>query len=73
MGTMIDNAIHDTEVMKEYLEYRDEPRSWGLGVLIDIAHKYQKIQEIVEHWACCGNPSESIIAISEVLEDGNDD
>lgn len=35
--------------------------------------KYQKIEEIVEHWACCGNPSDSMIAISEVLEDGNVD
>lgn len=29
--------------------------------------------EIVNHWACCGNPTDSMIAISEVLEDGNDD
>ena len=44
----IENAIHDTEVMKEYLGYRDEARSEGLGVLIDIAHKYQKIEKIKE-------------------------
>jgi hypothetical protein len=29
------------------------------------------VQEIVEHWACCGNASSSMIAISEVL-DGDD-
>ena len=39
---------------------------------LDIIDKYQKIQQIVEHWACCGNPSDSMIAISEVLEDGNE-
>lgn len=39
---------------------------------VDTMRKYQKIQEIVEHWACCGNPSDSMIAISEVVEDGND-
>ena len=31
----------------------------------------QKIREIVEHWTYCGNPSYSMIAISEVIEDGN--
>ena len=40
---------------------------------LDIINKYQKIQEIVEHWACCGNPSDSMIAISEVIEDGKTD
>lgn len=38
--------------------------------IADTMRKYQKIQEIVEHWACCGNPTDSMIAISEVLEDG---
>ncbi|MBQ7428360.1 hypothetical protein [Butyrivibrio sp.] len=73
MGTMIDNAIHDTEVMKEYLEYRDEPRSWGLGVLIDIAHKYQKIQEIAEPLKGLSADEMSYVElrIREIL-DGND-
>jgi hypothetical protein len=43
----------------------------SLDMAIDIMRKYQKIQEIVEHWACCGNPSDSMIAISEVLENGS--
>lgn len=37
--------------------------------IIDTMHKYQKIEKIVEHWACCGYPSESMIAIKEVIED----
>jgi len=41
-------------------------------VAIDTMRKYQKIEQIVEHWACCGNPSDSMIAISEVLEDGSE-
>lgn len=42
-------------------------------IAIETMNKYQKIKEIVEHWACCGNPSDSMIAISEVLEDGKND
>jgi hypothetical protein len=34
-----------------------------------ILRKYQKIEKIVEHWACCGYPSDSMIAIKEVIED----
>ncbi len=41
--------------------------------LVEWLGQLQKIQEIVEHWDCCGNPSDSMIAISEVVEDGNDD
>lgn len=41
-------------------------------IAVETMRKYQKIKEIVEHWACCGNPSDSMIAISEVLEDGNE-
>lgn len=37
---------------------------------IDTMRKYQKIEQTIEHWACCGNPSNSMMAISEVLEDG---
>lgn len=72
----IDEAIHDTEVMKKYLEYRDEPRSDGLGVLIDIAYKYQKIKEIVENnngWTDSTlEHSRAFAKIVEVIEDGND-
>ncbi len=35
---------------------------------IDIMNKYQKIEKIVAHWACCGYPSESMKAIKEVIE-----
>ena len=74
MGITIDDAIHDTEVMKEYLEHRDEPRSEGLGVLINIAHKYQKIEQIVkDDWYKPYQNSETLRRISEVLEDGKID
>ena len=59
------NNKDDTEFNKANIE--------ALNVVIATMHKYQKIQEIVEHWACCGNPSDSMIAISEVLDNGNDD
>lgn len=71
MEMSIDEAIHDTEVMKEYLEYRDEPCSEGLGVLIDIAHKYQKIQEIVEN-RNSKPPLVTLNRIIKVVEDGNE-
>lgn len=35
----------------------------------ELLRKYQKIEKIVEHWACCGYPSDSMIAIKEVIED----
>ena len=39
---------------------------------LNIIDKYQKIKEIVEHWSRCGESSDSMMAISEVLEDEND-
>ena len=71
MGIIIDDAIHDTEVMKEYLEYRDEPRSEGLGVAINIMRKYQKIEEIVELYKKFGNIDIFMQIIREVVEDAN--
>ena len=53
--------------IKEYQYYIERYK-----LTIDTMNKYRKIQEIVEHWACCGNPLDSMTAISEVLEDGND-
>ena len=69
MGMPIDDAI---EVM-EYLKTQN-PQLKSIDVAIDAMKKYQKIQAIiVEHWACCGNPSDSMIAISEVIIDGEID
>lgn len=72
MGMTTEDAIHDTEVMKEYLEYRGEPRSEGLGVVINIAHKYQKIEQIISDGYLQGKTSgEMLLDIKGVLEDGN--
>ena len=80
MGMTIDLAMNNLgEILKEATDgensvcYVTENDAETLQVAIDIMHKYQKIEEIVEHWACCGNPSDSMIAISEVLDNGNDD
>lgn len=56
------------EFLGEYYRQRE-----AKDVAIDVMRKYQKIEQIVEHWACCGNPSDSMIAISEVIEDGKID
>ena len=75
METTIDDSIR---LLEHYHEWEKQYGMYGSGVdyashkLVEVAKKYQKIQEIVEHWACCGNPSDSMIAISEVIEDGND-
>lgn len=74
MKMPIDEAIRRIDE-HNYIHQRKEPRAVyiteAFDTLIGVAKKYQKITEIVEHWACCGNPSDSMIAISEVL-DGND-
>lgn len=73
MGMTIDEAIEKYKNQAEWehshnnMDYCEEYEQ-----LAKWLEKLQKIQEIVEHWACCGNPSDSMIAISEVLEDGND-
>lgn len=69
MGMTIDERIAQLVRVKHYAS----PRHYEtLDVAIETMKKYQKIEEIVEHWACCGNPSDSMIAISEVLENGKD-
>ena len=50
--------------LQGYLEFKQ---------LTEWLEKLQKIEQIVEHWACCGTLSDSMIAISEVLEDGKTD
>ena len=76
MGMTIDEAIHDTEVMKEYLEYQDEPRSEGLGVAIEIMRKYQKIREIVTNneleWGNASVRANAFLEVKKVVEDGKD-
>ena len=77
MKMTIDNAIeHIKQARFDYCEFWEETKddtTIAYDLAIDIMRKYQKIEEIVEHWACCGNPSYSMVAISEVLEDGNYD
>ena len=70
MGMTIDKAI---EHGKEQLEIFGGEHNEFIQTAIDTMRKYKKIKQIVDHWACCGNPSDSMIAISEVLEDGNVD
>jgi hypothetical protein len=66
------------EAIKRYKSDAEYERTHGdlqgrleFRQLVEWLRRYQKIQEIVEHWACCGNASSSMIAISEVL-DGDD-
>lgn len=45
----------------------------ALKTAIETMQKYQKIKQIVEHWACCGNVTDSMMEISEVVENENVD
>ena len=75
MGMSIDEAIHDTEVMKEYLECRGEIRSEGLGVAIETMRKYQQIEEIYKNWCypTYFNATDAMNKLGEVLKDGKID
>ena len=70
MRMSIDEARTQLIMQKAYALGRDYK---ALEIALDTLRKYQKIVEIVEHWVCCGNPSDSMIAISEVVEDGKID
>jgi hypothetical protein len=79
MGMTIEEAItHIMDVICENntIKHSDlvvfDNEKQALRIAAETMHKYQKIEQIVEHWACCGNPSDSMIAISEVI-DGNVD
>lgn len=57
--------------LKDFPEVGSDSKIKALGEALVIIHKYEKIQEIVEHWACCGNPSDLMITISEVIDGGD--
>lgn len=65
MEMTIDNAI--TWLNTD--DFESKGFADATSVAINTMRKYKKIVDIVEHWACCGNPLDSMIAISEVLED----
>ena len=44
----------------------------SINVALNTIRKYQKIQEIVDQWAKGSDLTDSMIAISEILEDEND-
>ena len=67
MGMTIDKTIEFFNGLECHTPQAKDARDTA----IETMRKYQQIEEIVEHWACCGNPSDSMIAISEVLDDGN--
>jgi hypothetical protein len=79
--TIDDNVDFLNEAKKFYEEIANNPslnetiKTYftieSLESAINIMRKYQKIEKIVAHWACCGYPSESMIAIKEVIEDDN--
>jgi len=75
MGMTIDEAIHDTEVMKEYLECRNEARAEGLGVAIETMRKYQKIADLYDYWRSgkCEYTVSCMENIGKVLRGRNDD
>lgn len=68
MGMSIDESMKVLQEVPKVMSITKE----SINVALDTMRKYQKIEQIVNHWACCGNPTDSMIAISEVLEDGND-
>ena len=84
MGMSIDNSIR---LLEDYLEWQKLHDMDGTGIdeatrnLIDVAKKYQKIKEIIQHWIDEDLASESpsfadsgtIEDIIEVIKDGNDE
>jgi hypothetical protein len=69
MGMTIDEAI---EIINHYLDYPKEEVRKALLVAIETMRKYQKIEEIVKAWNDM-NSFDSMLKISEVLEDGRND
>ena len=68
MGRKIDAIIQSLTAMKSVIGVNQ----LTINEAVDTMRKYQKIEQIVEHWAGCGNPSDAMIAISEVLENGKE-
>ena len=71
MGMTIEEIIQELERTKDY-PANDPASDEALDGAIDIIHKYQKIEQIVKAWNDM-NSFDSMLRISEVLEDGNID
>ena len=90
MGMTIDEAVEDlVELARYYISHygedstnnvpMDNENVLAIDTLIDVARKYQKIEQIYRKWNVdFGKQDYEILrqigqVISEVLEDGNDD
>ncbi len=75
MGMTIDESITELDKARDSIEpclFLDEAIDQSMKTAIEIMRKYQKIQEIVKAWNDM-NSFDSMLKISEVLEDGKDD
>ena len=76
MGITIDNSIR---LLEDYLEWEKQFSLDGSGVddatnkLLEVAKKYQKIQEIVKNTQQLCSYGSAFIDIRKVIEDGNVD
>ena len=73
MGMTIDEAVkHMAQARYDYCEYWEETKNdttIAYDVAIETMRKYQKIQNIVKAWNDM-NSFDSMVQISEVVEDG---
>ena len=75
MGITIEKAIENlNDIIDEGWLISDMEKCTAIDaceLAIETIHKYQKIQEIVKGWNDM-NSFDSMVQISEVVEDGND-
>lgn len=77
MGMMIDEAIRRIDE-HNYIHQRKEPRAVDIteafDTLVEVAMKYQKIEQIYQKWNEVNDFTYNLAMqkISEVIEDGND-